>query len=403
MERLFRHTILTAFLAAIPWLAIAAQDGNYVNDSTMAAQLVRMDSVQISLLTAGPGNEVWSLYGHTAIRYKDEATGEDLAVNYGMFSFNKSFFIIRFVLGLTDYEMGISSMDHFINSYGSEDRWVYEQTLNLTREEKLEITAALNENSLPENRVYRYNYFYNNCTTKAREMIINHLNIKGYLADNQWNGNSYRKMVHQWTTGHQWTRFGNDLLLGIGSDFKTEREASFFLPDSVRKDFDNIILTNPDGSKRKLVTKATWLIRPVKAHNLSFSSFVTPQIVFGSLFVIILLLTIYQWQSRRSLWPLDCLLLIATGLAGIILFVMIFSEHPTVRVNLQILLLNPLSLLFAIPVVRTARRGQCHWYWKVLSICLVLFLIGAFFQSYAEGMLLLAASLLARCVVHLRR
>lgn len=403
MERLFRHTILTAFLAAIPWLAIAAQDGNYVNDSTMAAQLVRMDSVQISLLTAGPGNEVWSLYGHTAIRYKDEATGEDLAVNYGMFSFNKSFFIIRFVLGLTDYEMGISSMDHFINSYGSEDRWVYEQTLNLTREEKLEITAALNENSLPENRVYRYNYFYNNCTTKAREMIINHLNIKGYLADNQWNGNSYRKMVHQWTTGHQWTRFGNDLLLGIGSDFKTEREASFFLPDSVRKDFDNIILTNPDGSKRKLVTKATWLIRPVKAHNLSSSSFVTPQIVFGSLFVIILLLTIYQWRSRRSLWPLDCLLLIATGLAGIILFVMIFSEHPTVRVNLQILLLNPLSLLFAIPVVRTARRGQCHWYWKVLSICLVLFLIGAFFQSYAEGMLLLAASLLARCVVHLRR
>lgn len=403
MERLFRHTILTAFLAAIPWLAIAAQDGNYVNDSTMAAQLVRMDSVQISLLTAGPGNEVWSLYGHTAIRYKDEATGEDLAVNYGMFSFNKSFFIIRFVLGLTDYEMGISSMDHFINSYGSEDRWVYEQALNLTREEKLEITAALNENSLPENRVYRYNYFYNNCTTKAREMIINHLNIKGYLADNQWNGNSYRKMVHQWTTGHQWTRFGNDLLLGIGSDFKTEREASFFLPDSVRKDFDNIILTNPDGSKRKLVTKATWLIRPVKAHNLSSSSFVTPQIVFGSLFVIILLLTIYQWQSRRSLWPLDCLLLIATGLAGIILFVMIFSEHPTVRVNLQILLLNPLSLLFAIPVVRTARRGQCHWYWKVLFICLVLFLIGAFFQSYAEGMLLLAASLLARCVVHLRR
>lgn len=403
MERLFRHTILTAFLAAIPWLAIAAQDGNYVNDSTMAAQLVRMDSVQISLLTAGPGNEVWSLYGHTAIRYKDEATGEDLAVNYGMFSFNKSFFIIRFVLGLTDYEMGISSMDHFINSYGSEDRWVYEQTLNLTREEKLEITAALNENSLPENRVYRYNYFYNNCTTKAREMIINHLNIKGYLADNQWNGNSYRKMVHQWTTGHQWTRFGNDLLLGIGSDFKTEREASFFLPDSVRKDFDNIILTNPDGSKRKLVAKATWLIRPVKAHNLSSSSFVTPQIVFGSLFVIILLLTIYQWQSRRSLWPLDCLLLIATGLAGIILFVMIFSEHPTVRVNLQILLLNPLSLLFAIPVVRTARRGQCHWYWKVLFICLVLFLIGAFFQSYAEGMLLLAASLLARCVVHLRR
>lgn len=355
-----------------------------------------MDSVEISLLTAGPGNEVWSLYGHTAIRYNDKANDEDLAINYGMFSFEKSFFIARFVLGLTDYEMGITSMDHFINSYGREGRWVVQQDLNLTREEKLELTLAINENNLPENRVYRYNYFYNNCTTKARDMVINHLNISRYTSDNQWNKNSYRNMVHQWTSNYRWTRFGNDLLLGVGSDLKTEKKASFFLPDSVRKDFDNIILINPDGSKRKLVEKKTWLIKPTKAIDLSTPALITPTIVFGVLFCIIFLLSIIQWIYHKNMWLLDATLLTTTGLAGMILFIMIFSQHPTVRFNLQILLLNPISLFLVYPVVKNERRGVGHWYWKVIAICMLMFFIGGFFQTYAEGMLLLALTMLIR-------
>lgn len=355
-----------------------------------------MDSVEISLLTAGPGNEVWSLYGHTAIRYNDKANDEDLAINYGMFSFEKSFFIARFVLGLTDYEMGVTSMDHFINSYGREGRWVVQQDLNLTREEKLELTLALNENNLPENRVYRYNYFYNNCTTKARNIIIDHLNVNGYTSDNQWNGNSYRSMIYQWTSNHRWTRFGNDLLLGIGSDLKTEKKASFFLPDSVRKDFDNIILINLDGSKRKLVDKKTWLIKPAKTIDQSTSVFITPTIVFGVLFCIIFLLSIIQWIYHKNMWLLDATLLTITGLAGMILFIMIFSQHPTVRVNLQILLLNPISLFLVYPVVKNERQGMRHWYWKVIAICMLMFFIGGFFQTYAEGMHLLALTILIR-------
>ena len=386
-------TLRTTFIAVLLLFMGIAQG---------TAQHSQADSVTISLLTAGPGDEVWSLYGHTAIRYHDLRTGEDLVVNYGMFSFQKSFFIARFVLGLTDYEMGITTMDHFINSYGSEGRWVYEQVLNLTREEKLQLTFALNENYLPENRVYRYNYFYNNCTTKAREMIINHLNVKGYTSDNQWSGNSYREMTHQWTTNHRWTRFGNDLLLGVGSDLKTQREASFFLPDSVRKDFDNIILTNPDGTKRKLVAKATWLIHPKKTIDQSPSTFVTPQIVFGILFAIILMLTIYQWRSQRSLWLLDTILLIATGLAGIILFIMIFSQHPTVRINLQILLLNPLSLIFAYHVAKAERKGLSHWYWRLLLAFLALFFIGGIFQDYAEGMCWLGLTMLTRSILSIK-
>jgi hypothetical protein len=136
-----------------------------------------MDAIDISLLTVGPGNEVWSLYGHTALRYQDKSRRQDLAINYGAFNFEQDYFLLRFVFGATDYEMETIPMRLFMDVYQAEGRWVREQQLNLTREEKLSITNALYKNSLPENVTYRYNFFYDNCTTRARNMIVQHLNI----------------------------------------------------------------------------------------------------------------------------------------------------------------------------------------------------------------------------------
>ena len=121
-----------------------------------------LDSVDISLLTCGPGQEVWSYYGHTALRIEDKAHGNDLAVNWGMFSFNQDFFILRFVFGLTDYQIGIIPMSRFIEEYSYEGRWVKQQRLALTREEKWEIITAIDENNQEANRTYRYNFFYDN-------------------------------------------------------------------------------------------------------------------------------------------------------------------------------------------------------------------------------------------------
>lgn len=395
--------ILTAvLLLLIPLQQVAAQDSINTQNPKLKTQNSKLN---ISLLTAGPGDQVWSLYGHTAIRYQNDSTGQDLAINYGMFSFEKSFFIARFVLGLTDYEMGITTMDHFMRTYSGEGRWVVQQELNLTDAEKQAITQALEENSLPQNVVYRYNYFYDNCTTRARDMIINHLNAKAVSTENQWDGQSYRTMIHQWNEAYPWSRFGNDLLLGVGADLTTTKEASRFLPDSVRKEFNHTILTDPDGSQRRLVKSEEWLIPPTASTEQPFSIFslLTPTVLFALLFAIILLLTLLQrFHKVRTLLWLDALLLLATGLAGIILFVMIFSQHPTVRVNLQILLLNPLNLLLLIPVLRSSRRGQPHPYWKLLTLFLALFLLGGILQTYAEGMYLLCATLLLRCWKNIR-
>ena len=133
------------------------------------------DSIQISLLTCGPGEEVYSLYGHTAIRFHDLKNNQDLVINYGMFSFSQRFFIIRFVFGLTDYEMGIMPFDAFMEEYESEGRWVKEQVINIPLQDKMKIAMAIENNYLPENKTYRYNYFYDNCTTRARDILIKNI------------------------------------------------------------------------------------------------------------------------------------------------------------------------------------------------------------------------------------
>ena len=138
-----------------------------------------MDSVEISLLTCQPHDEVYSLYGHTAIRYHEFTKGGiDAAFNYGVFNYDAPFFVVRFVFGLTDYELGAYPTQLFQKEYRHFGSMVTEQVLNLTNDEKLTLRMALVENLRPTNKVYRYNYFYNNCTTKARDIIEQHIRGK---------------------------------------------------------------------------------------------------------------------------------------------------------------------------------------------------------------------------------
>ena len=166
-ERLFKHITLAFLLCFFaPSTAFSPN-----NEPTLQA-----DSIEISLLTCGPRQQVYSLYGHTAIRFQDKQSGRDIAINYGVFSFDQPFFVLRFVFGLTDYEMGIAPFDIFEWEYGPTGCGVRQQVLNLTAQEKMAIAQAVDRNMEPQNRVYRYNFFYDNCTTRARDIIANNLN-----------------------------------------------------------------------------------------------------------------------------------------------------------------------------------------------------------------------------------
>ena len=362
-----------------------AQDTSYID----------MDSVQISLLTCQPHEEVYSLYGHTAIRYYDKTRNMDLAINYGMFSFKKPFFILRFVFGLTDYEMGIEPFDAFCAQYAGYGSGVYEQVLHLTREEKSRIANAINENYKPENRVYRYNYFYDNCTTRTRDMLLDHLTrrLDVRIKDLKWE--SYRDLVHQCCRRTPWVKFGNDMLLGLQADFPIDYKQKQFLPENLKEDFEHIFLKTGKGKTEKLVSRSGWVVLPgVQTEMADFP--LSPIACMLLLAGIIVLVTLLEGIRKTRFRWVDAAILLVCGLVGIILFAMIFSQHPTVRLNLQILLFCPFTLLYIYSSVKKSREKQFYKGMKVWCALLILFLIGGLFQHYAEGIRFLALSLLLR-------
>ena len=381
---------------------LSAQQGSI--DNTLPQWL---DSVDISLLTCGPGQEVWSYYGHTALRIEDHAHDSDLAVNWGMFSFKQDYFILRFVFGLTDYQIGVFPMSRFIEEYSYEGRWVKQQRLALTKKEKFEILQAIDENNQEANRTYRYNFFYDNCTTRARNMIIQHLGTNVTDFKNTDAQSTYRKEIHRWNEGHRWARFGNDLLLGYKADSPLNKEEWEFLPENLLKDFEVEARKDTTGvqdthvgvlpSKTpyiKLVDSTFYVIQPQA--EVTTTEAVTPRMAAIALALIIVVLSGFEFAKKKNFWWLDTTLLLLTGLPGLILLTMVFSQHPTVQVNFQMLILNPLNLVFLYQVTKRLRKGKMHWYYNVWGTLLVISLFMQIWQDYAEGMVILALSLLIR-------
>ncbi len=354
------------------------------------------DSIRFSLLTCSPHEQIYSLYGHSAIRFEDLKNGQDLVVNYGVFNFNKPYFVLRFLFGLTDYEMGITTYENFIAEYSYYHSGVTQQELNLSNEEKEAILQALQRNALPENVVYRYNYFYDNCTTRARDILTQNLDGEVIYPAPADSTLTYRDMVHQCTDGHPWLQTGIDLLLGIGADRTLSSSEQQFLPAYLMRDFDKAQVSGPQG-RRPLVRQTSALLYPGeqdKGKDFPLS----PVATFGLFFVLTVAITVVEFFSRKVLYLYDLLLMLLTGLSGIILFAMLFSQHPTVRVNLHLLLLNPLPLLFLYPAISRLRKGFHHYWWIVSGMLIILYGIGGLFQQYPPAMYFLASSLLLRDV-----
>lgn len=358
----------------------SGQQGDTMEDDSW------LDSVEVSLLTCGPAPEIYSLYGHTALRIQDPVHQADWAVNWGVFNMRERFFALRFVFGLTDYRVAVYPMQEMLAEYAAERRWIKEQYVRLSREEKKKLLSLLDENLKPENVYYRYNYFYDNCTTRPRDMIVNCLVHNDYPVTVPTQ-TTYREEIHKWNEHHRWARFGNDLLLGVKSDVPlTSREAEF-LPDNLRKSFD----------KWDRVYGTHYLLAPQA--EVSDDEGLTPLVCAIIVAVLIVALTMVGHFRKWPLLWLDSTLMVLVGLPGIILFAMLFSQHPTVNCNFQLLLLNPLALWGAFLLWQKKWRRKVAWVWLA---CILICILGSIWQRYAEGIIVLAFALLIRCIDRLR-
>jgi len=355
------------------------------------------DSIEASVLTCAPGPKVYELYGHTALRLHDLRTGADSVYNYGMFDSRKPHFVWHFILGETDYELDRCDFRRFAASYLSRGRSIDEQVLDLTAEEKWRLLRLLETNARPENKRYRYNYLYDNCTTRAVEQISR--SVAGRLEYRPAAGPrpTYRDIVHEFSADHPWLRFGQDLLLGCEVDTALSREGEMFSPVYAEAHLQGAVVVAADGTARPLVKLARRY--PAAEAPAEEPCLLTPMACALLLLLLTAAVSLREARRRRAQRWFDYLLMLAQGGTGCIVALLFFcSAHPAVGSNWLIVWLNPLPLLFLPVKIWRDRRGLRDLYSPVAAAVTGVFLLAAAFlpQSFPPEILLLAAVLLWR-------
>lgn len=362
-------------------------------------------SARVSLLTCAPGEEIYSLFGHTGIRYEDPEKRIDIVFNYGIFSFETPNFVWRFVKGETDYMLGATDFRNFKIEYTLDNRAVWQQTLNLTGAEKENLIRLLQINYHPGNRVYRYNFFFDNCATRPRDKIEESISGRVSYADTTAHL-TFRNMVHAATTAHPWERFGMDFCLGVKADRPATYRERMFAPLYLMEAFAHAVVIDSTGHQRPLVSETQEIVtpQPVEKDTHTAGTLVTPLRAALLLFALTALITIYGLRKRRALWRVDILLFGVAGLAGcVIAFLSCFSTHPAVSPNYLIFVFHPLHLLLLPFFVRRQAKGLRSYYHAVNTVVLTLFiLIWPFNPQYFDPAILpLALCLLIRSVNNL--
>ena len=295
--------------------------------------------LRISLLTCTPGKELYSTFGHSALRVIDKNNGTDLIFNYGTFDFNDPDFYKKFIRGKLLYFVSIDNFADFVNDYRFEERGIIEQTLNLSCAEKQNLVGALYENAKEENKYYKYDFVYDNCTTRLRDIVAK------YCGDSLINKNilpykrvTFRNLIHEYLNkgGEYWSKLGIDLLLGSPLDKKISNKEAMFLPDYLLKGFDSTTINgNPLVAEKKNILDFTPFVIKKKIF--------TPLPVAIFLFVVIALLGFIRNEKAKTFFKIfDGFFFFLCGALGIWLFFMWFgTDHPTCK--------NNYNLLWALP------------------------------------------------------
>lgn len=336
---LMKRTITTAFLLSI------------ISILTLSAQIQLSDNAKISLMTVSPWNgAVYSLYGHTVLRVEDGTTGIDQAFNYGYFDPSQPNFLFHFIKGETDYVLGVTTYQDFLLENKMKGLEVVNQELNLSKVQKQQLWEELYINSLPENRRYRYNFLFDNCATRPRD-IVEKITNKPIAYPSTQPNQTFRDLIHECVNEFKWMKFGIDLVIGSDADkYITDRE-KMFLPRYLMLAFANAKVYDNDTINTPLV-RSTDII--LKADNKAIKTgewfTLKPGLIAFALLAITILISLFQvrFNHYKTARIYDTILFFIAGAAGLIVtFLVFFSEHPAVSPNWNLVWLHFIHLVFA--------------------------------------------------------
>ena len=335
--------------------------------------------LQVSLITCAPGAELYSVFGHTALRIVDSAANTDIIYNYGTFNFDDPDFYSKFVRGKLMYFLSQQSFPDFLYEYAYFKRGVTEQVLQLSPTEKTEIQRSLFENVREENRYYKYDFLYDNCATRLRDIIFK-TNIDSTYEPSAFaaNGATFRDYLHNYLSRAemQWTTLGIDLLLGIGADKTMTPAESMFLPDYLAQG-----VSLASKGQTKLVERNQEHLPNAQALPLKMPFWQTPLFFFSILAFLVILPSFFRSSGLVSFQSImDRIIFVLSGLLGLLLLFMWFgTDHQSFSKNINLVWAMPVNLLVAFSLNRSQKWLKV--YLRYYSLLLLLLMIPVLLHS----------------------
>ncbi|MGY6560149.1 MAG: Lnb N-terminal periplasmic domain-containing protein [Nitritalea sp.] len=322
---------------------------------------LRAENYRISLLTCDPGEELYSAFGHSAIRIVEESSGRDLVYNYGTFDFNTPFFYVKFAQRTLDYMLSLTTYERFMAEYQYFRRSVREQVLDLNPDQTRALLAALELNYRPDNRYYRYDFFYDNCATRIRDIVEEVLGKQLIWAKPpEDKPQTFRQLIDEYVEERMpWADFGIDLALGSVIDAQASAYEKQFLPDYMERAFSHARIEG-DGPTRPLVKSSSILLdfeRPAP----SFSP-LNPYLLGWIFGIGMILLTYVGFKKQKLYFQADVVYWSLLGLCGLVILALWFlTYHSQTKWNWNLFWTFPghlllLPLLFKKQLDRLWRR-----------------------------------------------
>ena len=359
---------------------------------TFSQQLNLSEDAEVSVLTFGPGASLNDAFGHNAFRIKDENQRIDFVFGYGDYDFNAPNFYLKFAQGKLNYLLSKNRYQNIYNYYTSQNRTIKEQVLNLSTPEKQAIFNFLEDNYKPSNRRYLYDFFYDNCATKMRDVLLktvdNNINFKSLKPIEK---KTFRGLIHEHVNRNSWGSFGIDLALGSVIDNSATEFEYMYLPKYIFDSFEGATLSNGE----RLVKESKTVYKSTK--NRQKSSFLTsPLFILGLLALVILVITYFDYKNHKRTKWLDIILFAVTGLIGVFMLLLWFAtDHTATAFNYNLLWAFPLNILVTYQLFKTKVNVWFTKYLKFLVILLCLltlhWLIGV--QVYAIALIPLLLAL----------
>lgn len=332
-----------------------------------AQQNALSEQAEISILTIGPGNSLNDSFGHSGFRVRDHIKGTDLVFNYGVYDFETPNFYTKFAQGKLNYLIGVNYYEDFYEAYIAQNRSIKEQVLNLSALEKQKLFDYLLNNIKPENRAYLYDFFYDNCATKIKDVTKIALNNTVVFNEpKDFKTETFRTLIQNNLNKNSWGSFGIDLALGSVIDKKASPEENMFLPENIFRLFSNATIKN----RNEPLVKESRILFNQKGTPSTNQFLMSPLFVFGILGVLILFITYKDFKSnKRSAW-LDVTLFSITGIIGVVILLLWFAtDHKATHQNYNLLWAFVLNILVLGQLLKEKASG---WFIKYLKLLVIL-------------------------------